>query len=82
VAVAVRDAFGNTVTGFVGTVTVAIDTDASVLHNAVLSGGGAVAVVNGTATFAALQIDQLGANYTLKATTGLLSAVSAAFTIL
>jgi hypothetical protein len=82
VVVVVRDAFGNTVTGFAGTVAMTIANDASLGGNAVLAGGGPITVVNGTATFSNLQIDQLGIGYTLQATTGALSVVSAAFSIL
>jgi hypothetical protein len=60
-----------------------LETDASIGGNATLKGGDAIAVVNGTATFSNLQLDQLGIGYTLRATaTGPLSVVSAAFTIL
>jgi hypothetical protein len=41
-----------------------------------------VTFVNGAATFSDLAIDQVGVNYTLRATSGLLSVVSAAFSIL
>ncbi len=65
--VAVRDAFGNTVTGFSGTVTVGIRHDASVLGTARLSGTTTVAVVAGIASFSDLSIDQIGTGYTLTA---------------
>jgi hypothetical protein len=82
VVVTVRDALGNTVTGFVGTVTMSIANDGSPLQNALLSGTNPVTFVNGAATFSDLAIDQVGVNYTLRATSGLLSVVSAAFSIL
>jgi len=79
--VTVRDAFGNTVTGFAGTVTMTIENDASLLANAVLTGTNPVAVVNGTATFSDLQLDQVGNGYTLRATAGSLFIISAGFNV-
>ncbi|MBI4419337.1 MAG: hypothetical protein HY560_00795 [Gemmatimonadetes bacterium] len=68
VQVSVRDAFGNTVTGFTGQVTVSIARDGSVLGNATLSGKTVVNAVGGVATFSDLSIDQAGGGYTLAAT--------------
>jgi hypothetical protein len=82
VVVTVRDALGNTVTGFLGTVVMTIDTDGSVTQDATLGGTTTIDVANGTATFSDLTLDRIGINYTLKATAGALSLVSAAFTIL
>jgi adhesin/invasin len=82
VVVTVRDSFGNTVTGFAGTVTMQIAQDASLLQNAQLGGLNPVSVVNGAATFANLAINELGVGYTLRAVAGALSVVSAAFSII
>jgi hypothetical protein len=82
VAVAARDAFGNLVTGFTGTVTIAIGHDGSLLQNAALGGTTAVAAVLGVASFDDLTIDQVGSDYTLvAAASGLAGATSAAFAI-
>jgi hypothetical protein len=59
-----------------------IDTDGSVTQDATLGGTTTIDVANGTATFSDLTLDRIGINYTLKATAGALSLVSAAFTIL
>lgn len=83
VVVTVRDGAGRVVTSFTGTVHVAIGTDASLLHDAVLSGSTTVAVSGGTATFADLNIDQAGSGYTLTAAlgSGPPAATSAAFNV-
>ena len=82
VEVTALDAQGNPVSGFTGTITIAIGHDASVLGNAVLSGTLSVTAVNGVARFSNLSIDQVGVGYTLRAAaTGLTSAGSAAFNI-
>jgi len=82
VEVTALDAQGNPVSGFTGTITIAIGRDASVLGNAVLSGTLSVTAVNGVARFSNLSIDQVGVGYTLRAAaTGLTSAESAAFNI-
>ncbi len=82
VEVTALDAQGNPVSGFTGTITVAIGHDASVLGNAVLSGTLSVTAVNGVALFSDLSIDQVGVGYTLRATaTGLTSAESTPFNI-
>jgi len=82
VQVAVLDDQGNTVTGFNGTVTVALGHDGSLFGNARLSGTLTVSVVNGIATFNDLSVDEPGMGYTLKASTGNLTAgTSAAFNV-
>ena len=81
IQVAARDAFGNTVTAFAGTVTVAITTGTGT-PGAVLSGTRTVGAVAGVATFSTLSIDKSGSDYTLTATaSGLSSVISAPFTI-
>jgi hypothetical protein len=68
VQVAVLDDQGFVVPGFVGSVSIALGNDGSLLHNARLSGTLVVTVVNGVATFSDLSIDQPGMGYTLRAT--------------
>ncbi len=65
VQVAAEDASGNTVTGFTGSVTIAIGHNGGTLTPGTLSGTKTVTVVNGVATFSDLSIDQLGNGYTL-----------------
>jgi len=75
-----RDQFGNTATGFTGSVTVAIGTNPP--GTGVLDGATTVAAVAGAASFPGLSIDEAGAGYTLTATaTGLGSTVSDAFDV-
>jgi hypothetical protein len=79
--VTARDAFGNTVTSFAGTVTVAI-TPGTGTAGAVLSGTASVAATAGVATFSTLSIDKVGSGYRLGATSGALAPdTSATFTI-
>jgi hypothetical protein len=79
VQVTVRDAFGNTATGFTGSVTVAIGTNPS---GGVLTGTTTRPAVAGVATFPDLSIDKSGAGYTLAATANaLIPDTSATFTI-
>ncbi len=79
VQVTVRDAQGNTVTGFTGDVTVAIGTNPG---GGTLSGTTTVAAVGGVATFSTLSINRTGTGYTLQATSGSLpAATSTAFNI-
>jgi hypothetical protein len=81
IRVTARDAFGNTATGFLNNVTVAI-TGGTGTPGAVLSGTRTVGAVAGVATFSTLSIDKSGAGYTLTATaSGLTGAISTAFTI-
>jgi hypothetical protein len=82
IEVAVHDVFENLVTSYVGTVALAIDNDAGGTPPSTLTGGAATAVVNGIATFSGVSIDQSGSGFTLKATAGLLTLISAAFNIL
>lgn len=76
VRVVVLDDQGNTVTGFSGTVTVAIGHDGSLLQNARLAGTLVESVVDGVATFADLSVDQAGMGYTLHATADSLTAAT------
>jgi hypothetical protein len=79
VAVAVRDAKGNLVRGATNSVSLALESNA---NGARLSGGDALAAVDGTAAFAALSIDKAGKGYRLRATAdGLAPALSSAFDI-
>ena len=86
VKVVAQDALLNTVTGFSGTVTVAI-TPGTGASGATLSGTASVAAVAGLATFSDLNIDKVGASstgtgYTLSATApGLTTATSDPFDI-
>lgn len=73
VKVTARDAFGNTATGFNGSVTVAIGTNPS---GGGLSGTTSVTAVAGIATFPTLSIDLVGIGYTLTATTGGLPVIA------
>src|SRR5438034_1123646 len=79
VQVAALDAAGNTVTGFTGTVTVAIEANPGA---GVLSGTTTVAAINGVATFATLSINNSGTGYTLAATAAGLTETSAPFGII
>jgi hypothetical protein len=82
VQVKVVDDFGNTLTGFTGSVTIAIGHNGGLLLPGTLSGTKTVTVINGIATFSDLSIDQLGNGYTLTVTgTRLIGAASAAFNI-
>ncbi len=79
VEVSARDAAGNVVTTFTGTVTVAIGTNPT---GASLIGTAAIAAVGGVATFPTIHINQVGAGYTLSASaTSIAGAVSGAFVI-
>jgi hypothetical protein len=81
VEVSVRDAFENTVTTFVGNVTVAMGTNAGG-GGTVLSGTKIKAVSSGVATFTDLSINNTGVGYTLTAQSGAFPlAGSAAFNI-
>ena len=79
VTVAVRDANGNTVTSFTGSVTLAIGTNPG---GATLSGSTTAPAVAGVATFSSLQFSAPGAGYTLIASSGsLAAATSVAFNV-
>ena len=79
IQVAARDAAGNLVPGFTGTVTLAFGANPG---GGTLLGTTAKNATNGVATFDNLQINQPGSGYTLRATTGgLTAATSVAFTI-
>jgi hypothetical protein len=79
--VSVVDANGFVVTGFTGTVTLAI-TSGTGASGATLSGTVTVTAVNGVATFTDLSIDTAGSAYSLTATSGsLTSATSNTFNV-
>jgi Bacterial Ig-like domain (group 1) len=80
ITVAAEDQYGNTVTSFTGTVTIAIATNPG---GGVLGGTTSAAAVAGVATFTSLTINHQSTGYTLTATTsGLTPATSAAFDVL
>ena len=82
VQVTVQDDLGNTVSGFTGSVTIAIGRNGGLVLPGTLSGTKTVQVVNGVATFSDLSIDQAGNGYTLVATApGLTSGESTPFNI-
>jgi hypothetical protein len=89
VQVAAQDLFGNTVTTFVGTMTIIIGTDAGAGGGSVLSGSttatvGNGQVLNGVATFSNLSINNTGVGFTLSVTStgpSLTGATSNGFTI-
>ena len=81
VKVAARDASGNIVTGFTGSITLVISAGTGTA-GATLAGTATVAAVNGVATFSTLGIDRSGTGYRLAATAaGVSGATSSAFTI-
>jgi plastocyanin len=73
VRVAVQDANGNTVTGSTAAVTLALANNPSA---ATLDGGGPVNAVSGVATFPAVSVSQIGAGYSLTATSAGLTAIT------
>ena len=75
IQVTARDAQGNTVVGFTGTVTIALSSNPG---GATLTGTTAVAAVAGVATFTDLSLNRSGPGYTLVATSGLLTAATSA----
>jgi hypothetical protein len=78
-AVAVEDPFGNVVTSFTGTVSLALAKNPG---GSTLGGTVTVTVINGVATFSGLILRKAGSGYTLTATTkGLTSATTDAFTV-
>ena len=78
VQVTARDPSGRTVTGFTGTVTLALANNPS---DGTLSGPTTVTAVNGVARFSNLRVDRAGTGYTLRASSGVLSVVSNSFNI-
>ncbi|HEX9504765.1 MAG TPA: hypothetical protein VGA62_02045, partial [Acidimicrobiia bacterium] len=79
VVVTAKDGFGNTVTSFTGSVTIAIGTNPG---GGVLSGTLSHNAVAGVATFNNLSLDKAATGYTLSATAiGLTSATNGAFNI-
>jgi hypothetical protein len=77
VQVSAVDSSGRVVTAFTGIITIALGHDASVLHNARLSGSTSAAANAGVATFADLSLDQPGSGYTLSAAMGAGSPLTA-----
>ncbi|HET9707460.1 MAG TPA: hypothetical protein VFP39_04065, partial [Gemmatimonadales bacterium] len=75
ILVAARDAFGNAVSSFSGSVTVTIATNPA---GGVLSGLSTVAASGGVATFANLSIDRAASGYTLSASGGGFTGVTSA----
>jgi hypothetical protein len=79
VVVAAEDTYGNVVTGYTGTVSIAL------LNNpgsATLSGTLTASLVNGLATFSNLTLNKVGTGYTLQAKVGTLtSATTNAFNV-
>jgi hypothetical protein len=79
IAVTARDAKGNTATGFTGSVTLAIGTNAG---GGTLGGTVAVNATAGVASFSTVHINKSGIGYTLTAASGTLTgATSNAFNI-
>ena len=79
VAVTARDSLGNAVTGFTGSVSVAIAANPA---SGTLSGTLTQTAVGGVAAFSGLSIDNVGSGYTLAAsTTGLSTATSTLFDV-
>jgi hypothetical protein len=81
VQVAARDSLGNIVSGFTGSVTVAIAPGTGT-PGASLTGTKTVVAVAGVATFSTLKVDSSGTGYRLTATAaGIAGTTSAAFTV-
>jgi alpha-tubulin suppressor-like RCC1 family protein len=79
VAVAIQDAFGNSVPSATNAVTVGIGTNP---NGGTLSGTKTVSAANGVATFPGLSINKAGSGYTLVASSGALTTgTSATFAI-
>ncbi len=76
VAVAVRDAFGNTVTSSTATLGLALANNPS---GASLTGTLSVNAVNGVATFPGASVDRVGTGYTLSVSSQDFTATSTAF---
>ncbi|HEY3219497.1 MAG TPA: hypothetical protein VGJ80_02090 [Gemmatimonadales bacterium] len=78
----VVDAQGNPLTGFTGSVSIAIGHNGGMLLPGTLSGTTTVTAVNGVATFSDLRIDEVGNGYTLVVSAaGATSAESTPFNI-
>ncbi len=79
-AVTVEDKYGNTETGYVGSVTVALSSNPG---NATLGGKLTVAVSDGVATFSPLTVNNVADGYQIQATdtTGLAKATSSTFDV-
>ena len=82
VRVTAVDDLGNPLTGFTGTVSIAIGHNGGTVIPGTLSGTKTVDAVNGVATFSDLSIDQIGNGYTLVVSApGLVGAESTPFNI-
>jgi hypothetical protein len=80
VKVTARDALGNTATAFNGNITVNMGANPG---SSTLSGTRTLAAVNGTASYQALSLNNVGTSYTLTATaTGLVGATSTPFNVI
>jgi hypothetical protein len=80
VKVTARDALGNTATAFNGNITVNLGANPG---GSTLSGTRTLAAVNGTASYQALSLNNVGTSYTLTATAaGLTGATSTPFNII
>jgi len=80
VKVTARDALGNTAATFNGNITVNLGANPG---SSTLSGTRTLAAVNGTASYQALSLNNIGTGYTLTATaTGLTGATSTTFNII
>jgi len=79
VVVTARDSFGNTMSSYVGTVTLSLSTNPT---GATLGGTTSVAAISGVATFSNLTLNRSGDNFKLSATaSGLRTAVSNTFDV-
>ncbi|MEO8294602.1 MAG: Ig-like domain repeat protein [Gemmatimonadota bacterium] len=78
VTVTAKDALGNTVTGYATAISLSIGTNPG---GATLTGGTAVAPVNGVATFSGLSLNKAGTGYTLAASSGALNKISSTFDV-
>ena len=77
--VSVEDAYGNVVTGFTGSVTIALGINPD---GSTLGGTLSVTVVNGIATFTNLTLNKKGTGYTLKlSASGLTGTTTNAFNV-
>ncbi|HEY2824396.1 MAG TPA: hypothetical protein VGI83_02525 [Gemmatimonadales bacterium] len=81
IKVSVVDGFGNVVSTFDGVVTLALGKDGSARGGTTLSGTVSATASAGVATFDAVQLDQPGQGYTLRAASGGLTSESAPFDV-
>ena len=71
--VSAEDAYGNVVTSFTGSMTVALSSNPG---GSTLGGTLTATVVNGVASFSGLTLNKVGSGYTLKASSGSLTAAT------